>query len=146
MRVIKRLNSYMKNINSEINLHSLCQLLDKGNWHKFSVKSQTPSTFELFNANSNIQWVPQLFEHLEFFHVNKSCKIEHCSNKVHQIVQNIILSQGLEPKVSMLWRTTISVYLRDGNKYTKLCFYWNIMGAEVHILFPISKIKDADLR
>ena len=28
---------------------------------------------------SFIQWVPQLFEHLEFFHVNKSCKIECCA-------------------------------------------------------------------
>ena len=43
-----------------------------------------------------LQWVPQLFERLEFFHVNKPCKIESCSNKTHQIIQNMILSWGLE--------------------------------------------------
>ena len=55
-----------------------------------------------------IQWVPQLFERLDFFHINKSCKIERCGNKIHQIVQNMILSRGLELKLSLLGRTTIS--------------------------------------
>ena len=55
-----------------------------------------------------IHWVPQLFEQLESFHVNKSCKIECCGNKMHQIVQNMILTWGLELKLSLLWRTTIS--------------------------------------
>ena len=52
--------------------------------------------------NKEIQWVRQLFERLEFFHVNKSCKIECCDNKTHQIIQNMILSRGLELKLS-LW-------------------------------------------
>ena len=39
------------------------------NWHELEL--------------SVIQWVPQLFERLEFFHVNKSCKIECCDNKTH---------------------------------------------------------------
>ena len=41
---------------------------------------------------STIQRVPQLFERLEFSHVNKSCKIECCGNKMRQIIQNMILS------------------------------------------------------
>ena len=50
-----------------------------------------------------IQWVPQLFELLlEFFHVYKSCKIEYCGNKMHCIIQNFILSQGLKLKLSLL--------------------------------------------
>ena len=56
----------------------------------------------------DLQWVPELLEHLDFFHVNKSCKIECCDNKMCQIVHNMILSQGLELKVSLLRRTTIS--------------------------------------
>ena len=44
----------------------------------------------------DLQWVPQLFKHLEFFHANKSCKIHCCGNKMPQIAQNMILSQGLE--------------------------------------------------
>ena len=55
-----------------------------------------------------IQWVPQLFERLEIFCVNKSWKIECCGNKTHQIIQNMILSQCLELKLSILWKTTIS--------------------------------------
>ena len=62
----------------------------------------------IFCAKKSIQWVPQLFEQLEFFHVNKSGKIECCGNKMHQIIQNVILPRGLELKLSMLWRTTIS--------------------------------------
>ena len=42
-----------------------------------------------------ILWVPQLFERLEFSHVNKSCKIECCGYRVHKIVQNMILSTDL---------------------------------------------------
>ena len=51
------------------------------------VKSEKP--------RRNLQWVPQLFERIEFFHVNMSCKIECCGNKTHQIIQNMILSHGL---------------------------------------------------
>ena len=50
----------------------------------------------------SIQWVPQLFERQEFFRVDKSCKIECCGNKTHQILQNMILSRGLELKLSLL--------------------------------------------
>ena len=50
----------------------------------------------------NIQWVPELLERADLFHVNKSCKIECCSNKTHQIIQNMILSRGLELKLSLL--------------------------------------------
>ena len=50
----------------------------------------------------DIQWVPQLFEQLEFFLVNKSCKIECCDKKTHQILENMILSRGLELEVSLL--------------------------------------------
>ena len=49
----------------------------------------------------NLQWVPQLFKCLEFFHVNKSCKIELCGDKMHQIIKNMILSQGLERKQNL---------------------------------------------
>ena len=34
--------------------------------------------------------------------VNKSCKIKRCGNKMHQIVQNKILSRGLELKLHLL--------------------------------------------
>ena len=34
--------------------------------------------------------------------VNKSCKIECCGNKMHQIIQNMILSWSLELKLSLL--------------------------------------------
>ena len=60
-----------------------------------------------FKTSLGVQWVPQLFEHLEFSYVNKSGKIEHCGNKMHQIIQNMILPRGLELKLSLLWRTTI---------------------------------------
>ena len=39
---------------------------------------------------------------------NKSCKIECCGYKMHQIIQNMILSWGSELILSLLWRTTIS--------------------------------------
>ena len=48
-----------------------------------------------------------IFERLEFFHVNKSCKTEYGGNKMIQIIQNMTLSWGLELKLSLLWRTTI---------------------------------------
>ena len=44
------------------------------------------------NMTNEVQWVPRLFERREFFHVNKSCKIECCGKKMHQIIQNMILS------------------------------------------------------
>ena len=68
-----------------------------------------------------IQWVPQLFEHLEFFHVNKSCKIECCGNNTHQIIQNMILTPGLEFKLSegQLSQTSI-LYLDMGPKSENL--------------------------
>ena len=59
-------------------------------------------------AKNNLWWVPELFERLEFFHVNKSCKFECCRNKTQLFIQNIILSQGLELKLSLLGRTTNS--------------------------------------
>ena len=34
--------------------------------------------------------------------VNKLCKIECCGNKVHQIIKDMMLSQGLELKLSLL--------------------------------------------
>ena len=49
-----------------------------------------------------VQWVPQLFERLEFLHVNRSRKTEFCGNRTHQIIQNMILSPGLELKLSLL--------------------------------------------
>ena len=57
--------------------------------------------FELFRIII-VQWVPQLFERLGFFHLNKSCKIACCGNKTHQIIQNMIPSPGLELKLSLL--------------------------------------------
>ena len=61
------------------------------------------TTWALFMMNiCGIQWVPQLFERLEFFYVNKSCKIECCGNKMHQVIQNMILSRALELKLSLL--------------------------------------------
>ena len=65
-----------------------------------------------------IQSVQQIFKCLEFLHVNKSCKIERCGNKTHRIIQ----------------------------KFVKLSSHYISMDAEVHIHFPISEIKDADLR
>ena len=50
------------------------------------------------NLKRHIQWVPQLLERPEFFHVNKSCRIEYCGN--NQIIQNMILSRGLELKLN----------------------------------------------
>ena len=55
-----------------------------------------------FTTDLHVQWVPELLEHVDLFHVNKSCKIEFCGNKTHQIIQNMILSRGLELKLSLL--------------------------------------------
>ena len=49
----------------------------------------------------DIQCVPQLLECWEFFHVHKSYKIECCSYKTPKIIQNMILSEGLEIKLSL---------------------------------------------
>ena len=49
-----------------------------------------------------IQWVPELLAHVDLFHVKKSCKIECCDNKAHQIIQNMILSRGFELRPSLL--------------------------------------------
>ena len=40
--------------------------------------------------------------------VNKSCKIKHCGNKTHQIVQNVISFPGLQLKLMLLRRTATS--------------------------------------
>ena len=67
----------------------------------------------------SLQWVPELLEHLELFHVNKSCKIECCVNKMHQIIQNMTFSQGLELELSM-FRTIlyqVSIPLGTGPKF-----------------------------
>ena len=53
-------------------------------------------------VQNDIQCVPQLFESLEFFHVDKSSKIECCGKKMHQIIQNMTLSLGLELELSLL--------------------------------------------
>ena len=56
-----------------------------------------------------VQWVPQLFKCLEFFQVNKSCKIDCRGVKTHQIIHNMILCRGLELR------------LRVGPKSDKMC-------------------------
>ena len=40
--------------------------------------------------------------------VNKLCNIECCVNKMRQIIQNIMVSQGLELELNMFGRTTTS--------------------------------------
>ena len=67
---------------------------------------------------------------MSFFYVNKSCKIECCDNKTHQIIQKMILSGGLELKLSLLLRTTASgqhpLFLEMGQKlkkYVNFCSY-----------------------
>ena len=105
-----------------------------------------------FRTSNNLQWVPQLFERLEFFPVNTSFKIECHGNKMHQIDQNMILSRGQELKLSLLWRTTIS-------GQHPLFYRWEIVGepplplkyngsrgSQFSLVEPISKITDADLR
>ena len=66
---------------------------------------------------------------LEFAHLipilNKSCKIECFANKMHQIVQNMILSRDLELELSMFCEGQLSqvriLDFRDEEKYVKLC-------------------------
>ena len=57
-------------------------------------------------SDMEIQWWPKVFGNLEFspFNpiLNNSCKIERYGNKMHQIVQNMILTQSLELKLSVL--------------------------------------------
>ena len=55
-----------------------------------------------------VQWVPQLFERLEFFHVNMSSKTQCCGNKTCQIIQDMTLGWGSELKLSLLCKTAIS--------------------------------------
>ena len=91
----------------------------------------------------HVHRVPKLFERLEFFHVNKSCKIGCCDNKTHQIIQNMILSQGLETKsvVKDDCLRSASFTLEMG-KGLRICAPIEInMGEEVHLLFPICKIR-----
>ena len=40
--------------------------------------------------------------------VRKSCNIEHCGKEMHNIVANMMLSQYIQLKLSLLWRTTDS--------------------------------------
>ena len=55
--------------------------------------------------NEKLQWWPKVFGHLEFSPlnpiVNKSCKIKFRGSKMHQIIQNMKLSRGLELKLSL---------------------------------------------
>ena len=105
-----------------------------------------------YNKGDSIQRVPQLFERPEFFHVNKSCKIECCGNKTHQIIQNMILSWGLELKLSLLWRTTISgqhsLFSRWGKVNLETVSYFDKFDAFCYhnTQFCICKIKNTDLR
>ena len=52
----------------------------------------------IFYGNSTVVaksfWTPRFFPLNGM--VNKSCRIECCGNKMHQIVQNMILTLGLE--------------------------------------------------
>ena len=63
-----------------------------------------------------LTWNPGLWAPQELFLVNpianKSYNIETCGNKEHQNFQNMILSQGLELKLNMLWRTTWNFCIR----------------------------------
>ena len=42
-------------------------------------------------------WTPWIFP-IGFYSTNKSCNIERCGNKMHQIVPNMMLSQNLRLK------------------------------------------------
>ena len=68
----------------------------------------------------------------------QSCKIECCGNKMHQIVQNMILTWGLEFKLCLLLRTTISRQYSLFYRCKKVCapllpLYFD--GAEVQPTF-----------
>ena len=81
--------------------------------------------------------MPQLFERLEFFYANKSCKIEWCGNKTYQIIKNMILSHSLLLKQSLCEEELSQVsilYFTEGKKYVKLCSYYISMETEFHKL------------
>ena len=59
----------------------------------FHLMNITLTPVDISSTDSGCQ---QLFKRLEFFHVNRSCTIEHCEYKTRQIIQNMILSRGLE--------------------------------------------------
>ena len=89
--------------------------------------------------NLAIQWVPQLFECPELFHVNKSFKILCCGNRMHQVVQNMILSQGLQLKLSIWWRTTISGHHPFSERWAKVSEpqpQLKYIGSKVSYTFP----------
>ena len=74
--------------------------------------------------------------------VHNSWKVRCCGDKMLQVIQNMILSRGLQLKLSLLWRTTISdqhsLFLEEVQKmwnYVNSCSYWNIMEAGVCIFF-----------
>ena len=94
--------------------------------------------------------MPQLFERLEFFHVNKSCKIDRSGDKMHKIIPNMIPSWGLEflktKSVEKDNYLRLASFILEMGENVKLCSYYISMGAELHILFPLLTIKDADLR
>ena len=51
-------------------------------------------------------------------------KLQCYGNKTHHVIQNMILPQGLELKLNLLWRTISQVsilYFRDGSKKWKVC-------------------------
>ena len=81
----------------------------------------TPEPFSHGFIIFHLQWVPELLEHIDLFHVNKSCKIECCGNKTHRIIQNMILSHGLELKLGLSWMTNIS-------GHHPLFYRWEIVG------------------
>ena len=92
---------------------------------KFHIKGTFHShIWWIFCIKMILQRVTQSFKCLEFFHVNKSCTIGCCGNKMHQIIENVIQSRGLELKLSLLWRTTISgqhLYFGEGSEKWKVC-------------------------
>ena len=56
--------------------------------------------------------------------VNKSCNIQCCVNKMLQIIQNMMVSQGLELELSMFRRTTIYIY--------QVSVYWFRYGSKIY--------------
>ena len=65
--------------------------------------------------------------------VNKSCKIQCFGNKMHQIVRNMILTQGLG-QLSQSASFSLEMGLKS-EKSVNLCPLCISMGAEVHRLF-----------
>ena len=66
-----------------------------------------------FGVDHNKKFISQnnYLETCTFTHCNKSCNYEWCGNKMHQNVANMMLSQYLELKLSLLRRTTVSGHL-----------------------------------